>query len=341
VPPLLVVAVVVGFALATAIFLLAPTIDERRAVAALRGLGYRVTVSRSEEDSREPAFGRTGALAIGGDRPFDAKAMDLVAHLGSLRILELTCKQIEPGALRGIGNLPSLRFLAVRGNGGNRIDDGSLDGIGAASGLESLIIDNTAVRGTVLAQGSSMRGLQTLCLCSNHCLGSTPGADLRGLSSVTLVDLTGSSVDGELLRRMPDCEEMRLDDSSVGDNDLQALARFGRLRRLCLSETRITGEGIGYLVSLPSLELLWMNDCPIADESLRHIRHLASLRTLHLNGTPITDAGLDYLCGAKQLNDVGLVRCEHSTASGIARLRQSLRDVGGTGENDVRVWTDE
>jgi Leucine Rich repeat len=129
-------------------------------------------------------------------------------------------------------------------------------------------------------------------------------------------------------------------DTSVTDDGLRHLQRFGKLRHLILASmspvrakgkrlTQITDAGMAYLDS-PNLVSLNLHGLPITDAGLQLLPDLPFLNTLqltgtkvegpglsrlvafrnlaslHLNGCPVTDEGLSHLAGAPSLMVLGL-----------------------------------
>jgi len=135
---------------------------------------------------------------------------------------------------------------------------------------------------------------------------------------------------------------VKLDRSSVADEDLRLLARQWELESLSLADTRITGNGLRhlrglhltglnldgtrvsdaglrYVGELHALQSLFLENTAVGDAGLAHLAGLEDLEVLHLGGTRITDDGLRHLGGLVklrwiQLNDTGV------TDSGLKHL---------------------
>jgi hypothetical protein len=333
---ILIVAAIVGTLLTAALFYLGPTIDERLAVRSLRQLGYKVVFFAISREGVEGALGRTDSLRIKGDRPFDDDAMAVVTRFGRVRELILLCKNVEPGALRRVGELPSLRSLAIEGSD---VNDRSIEGIGSAANVEILQISYTAIRGPGLSEIALMKGLRELDLRGNKHLGDLRVSDLRGLGHVHMIELQETTIEGDCLGWLPDCDVLSLEGSTAGDDTLRGLSRCTRLRCLYLSQTRVTGGGIKYLAPLENLKSLTLANCPISDESLGCIQSLKGLRALNLRQTPISDEGLDRLSAARQLDEINLDDCKRITAAGVDRLRQTLSASRATSDSEPFVST--
>lgn len=133
---------------------------------------------------------------------------------------------------------------------------------------------------------------------------------------------------------------------SVNDDALQWLSGMASLRTLYLYNTEVTGDGFGYLKTVPlvnlelshspvtndglasvgeiaTLEYLGLKYTPVTDSGLRHLGKLQKLRELRLTNTDITDAGLQELSQIASLEALSL-RGTQVTADGIQKLEAAL-----------------
>ncbi len=131
--------------------LIGPLVEERTAAASLRRLGYRVAMCSRDIDEPEPArfAGRAHALSVRDGPPLDDAAVNLILRFCEVRCLVLECREIVPGALARLRDLPYLHTVAIRGD---RIDDESLRGIGGSRAVVTLMINNTTIRGPALSE---------------------------------------------------------------------------------------------------------------------------------------------------------------------------------------------
>ena len=155
--------------------------------------------------------------------------------------------------------------------------------------------------------------------------------------------------------------------SWVSDADMPRLARMPDLRRLDLSLTRLSDQGLRALKSAPAIEELNLYFAEqITDEGASVVRNWKHLKKLNLHGTKITDSTLEVLAGvptlewldigSAQITDTGL---EHLSAltnlkwlamggnkltdASLQFLRQMPQleylDIGGQQRTDSGLWS--
>ena len=96
--------------------------------------------------------------------------------------------------------------------------------------------------------------------------------------------------------------QLRVRKSQITDSGLDALAQFPTIKKLELSNSKITDEGIKKIVMYcPRLERLNIWGCVgVTDESLVYLRDLWTLEKLHLFGTKVTWDGANKYRGIMQ-----------------------------------------
>lgn len=143
----------------------------------------------------------------------------------------------------------------------------------------------------------------------------------------------------------------------VNDSELLELTRLPALRRLDLSHTRISDEGLLHLKPCKNIEHLdlfyaeqisdqgmnaikeWrglkhlnVRGTRIADGTLAVISKLTALESLDLANTAITDNGLDHLVSLTRLKHLSLGRSRLSeTATSVVRLLNTLESLDLSG----------
>ena len=120
-------------------------------------------------------------------------------------------------------------------------------------------------------------------------------------------------------------------DSPILDAHLEQLNALSSLESLFLSGlTRISDEGLKYLVGLTNLKVLDIsgsasnpNRRNITDAGLQNLNGLTKLEKLNLNRTQITNAGVAHLNRLSNLKTLSLHGTQ-VTADGVDKLKRSL-----------------
>jgi len=127
------------------------------------------------------------------------------------------------------------------------------------------------------------------------------------IHTVTLDEIAVEETWWPKLRRFPEIRRLFLTRTSLTDQGLLQLNGLRNLRWLEAIDTRITGPGLAALQDAHGLLYLDLSGCPLADEGLQHLAGAQELFTLCLNDTNVTDAGMVHI---KQLH--GLAELELS-----------------------------
>ncbi|HVC97124.1 MAG TPA: hypothetical protein VND64_25825 [Pirellulales bacterium] len=117
-------------------------------------------------------------------------------------------------------------------------------------------------------------------------------------------------------------EQFDLHDSSVGDDDLDRLAGFARLKSLNLNGTSVSGAGLAKLAPLESLEELAIDDDMARAAGFEALITLKRLRALH-----IADFEFDETddSASLALDDGHELRVSPSDVDGLRRALAALR----------------
>jgi len=84
-------------------------------------------------------------------------------------------------------------------------------------------------------------------------------------------------------------------DKPVTDVDLTVLAGLTRIKKLHLTNVRVTGCGLQHLRCLKSLEQLSISHMPITDADLIHLHGLTNLKSVFFSNTQVTQTGIQTL----------------------------------------------
>jgi hypothetical protein len=159
---------------------------------------------------------------------------------------------------------------------------------------------------------------------------------LLGPDETFLVTFSDRKFDDSALARLAATHGDRigvldLTDTSVTDDGLRHLKRFGKLRHLNLASvapawanakrlTPITDAGIAHL-DLPNLLALRLHGLPISDAGLKSLPDLPALNSLQLTDTNIKGPGLSRIAAFRNLESLHL--------NGMAVTEEGLRHIAG------------
>lgn len=194
-----------------------------------------------------------------------------------------------------------------------------------------------------------------LLLLSVTCFAATDPSWIAERGGVAERDKTGKIV------------AVDLRSSWVADSDLADLARMADLKRLDLSLTRVSDQGLRLLRTAPGIVDLNLYYAElITDDGLSAVRGWKHLKRLNLRGTKITDKTLEMLStvptvesldiGFAEITDVGLdhlavlpnlreltIGGNKLTDLGLQMLRQlpqlTYLDLGGSQRTDSGLWS--
>lgn len=186
-----------------------------------------------------------------------------IKHLANLRQLErlvlhertqITDK--NAAALRRLTNLSEIRAEF-------QLTDAGLRHLRGLTRLKELNLLNSSITDEGLTSMKGMRGLEKLYLTSYN-----PGAaitdvgiqNLRGLINLRWLVLNCPDVTGDVvgdLSNLVNLEGLGLQGIDIGDEQLEYVLKFKKLKHLDLKRTRVTSEGIaGLRSSLPNCEVV-------------------------------------------------------------------------------------
>jgi len=148
-----------------------------------------------------------------------------------------------------------------------------------------------------------------------------PLARLRGLRELrfTGVDISPKAL--SYLAGLPHLEEFATP-LGLSDADMAELTKMRSLKKLTISQDRLTDEGLKLLGALESLQTLDLYGNPaMTDDGLVGLRSLHSLRNLRL-GSPFSDRAMTHLAAMPSLRVLQLTT-HNVTEEGLRRLSQS------------------
>jgi len=207
--------------------------------------------------------------------------------------------QISDQDLESLTRLPKLRWVVVNTP---TISDAGVVQLSRIQNLEHLSMP--IVAGSDLHPLNNAKCLRELSIGGEHVTGRFI-ADVDQLQSLTSLQLFRSSVTSSDLApaaRLPKLESLNLLASkSIGDDGLDVLSHFKKLKSLDLGLTSVTDKGLAEVGRLTQLESLELRGCSITDAGVAHVSELKELSKLNVSHTPIDDAATASICELKQL----------------------------------------
>jgi internalin A len=123
--------------------------------------------------------------------------------------------------------------------------------------------------------------------------------------------------------RLTRLQELWLNQSSVGDVEIEQFKELRCLVALLLRDTQMTDAGLAHLKGLRKLSYLNAGRTRVTDAGLAHLTSLTELKSLGLDHTQVTDAGLAHLRGLAKLSNLDL-KGTQVTDGGVKELQQAL-----------------
>ena len=295
--------------------------DDPAAVEALTGL------------AKELRKGRNGFIDQADFRGTDIgnESLEHLKGLKQLSSLLLNGTKVTDDGLKVVGTISTLRNLDLRGCKITNVGMTHLTGLKKLVALK-LTGDNNlcTVDDKGLSELANLSNLRALALDSLWVSGD-------GLSSLATIEkleelyVGGESglMDDESMEKIKDCfprlKKLRISKSRVSTEGLAHLTKLVHLEELDNSEcSQIFDDGLVHLSEMKQLKRLNLWRLVITNEGVKHLAGLTKMQWLNLDNTQVTDAGLEHLAAMKELSflhlgstyitDEGLVHLEGLTA---------------------------
>ncbi|MGV3608998.1 MAG: leucine-rich repeat domain-containing protein [Planctomycetaceae bacterium] len=228
------------------------------------------------------------------------QGLAVVAQLPELKKLKWRSGNATGEGLYYLRNHPQLSALNIDGE---MASDVGFEHLGTCSKLESLYIE--------YANTLTGRGIEALAHVPLRHLGfsESPLAKdaISALSKLTSLETLGLA-------------------GRLSPEDLAALGPFASLKKLWLSDCRLTGEGLRSLAPLHQLEKLHVNMSGLGDEDMELLASFTHLKRVSLSHSRVTDAGLMKLAPLKQLVEMEVTGSQ-VTQAGVNEFRQLAPNV--------------
>ncbi|MCA8923018.1 MAG: hypothetical protein KDD82_14480 [Planctomycetes bacterium] len=246
-------------------------------------------------------------LAIRVDKKLSKNLMKQWDGFSCLEYLNLSSVRVSDDELRRVPLTPSLQRLYLSG--------GKLSGEGIGSFARLKALRELDISGSPTAAPSAETWQQL-------------AAALAPLPALRTLRLTFAPLDDrglEHLCELSGLEQLSVNNTSVGDEGLLALARLDRLRTLNLYRCEgVSDAGLEVLDRLPDLEDLDLGSTGITDAGLARVARLPRLRRLNLSYCKsVTLNGIRELAGLSTLRDLTV----HSVGFDEAEVSAALPQV--------------
>ncbi|GAB6165039.1 hypothetical protein JCM19992_10390 [Thermostilla marina] len=255
----------------------------------LEALGLRRSAQLTDEVIpillRFPALSRLALL----ENDFSAEALARLGEMKRLRVLDLRQCANAPAALSSIAALPELVALKL---GGYAVDDSCLAPLADCENLRDVTIDEASITQAGL-EHLRKRNLTSLTLSKCYSLNDTALEILEAWPELRQLTLRDIPISGSCLAKLANARNLavlRLSQTMVGDEAMEAVGRLTSLEHLELAQTMVGDAGVEKLQGLEKLTYLDLSGTQLTRNGLTALCALKSLRYLHLNDlSDITD----------------------------------------------------
>jgi RNA polymerase sigma factor (sigma-70 family) len=248
----------------------------------------------------------TGAFGVSlGSCKLGGRELKDLSAFAGLEALNLGMAQLPPGGMDGLAGLKGLKHLGL--NVG-LLSEANMKELGTLRRLETLNLQGDHMPAAGLAELAALTGLREVNL-------SFTGATDKPAQQL---DMDAALRDLAPLVRL---RKLFLTGTLTSNQGLKHLARFQELETLYLNHTRVTDEGLGELAAWKNLEILDLEYTKITDAGLKDLPAFEKLRELTLSGMKMTGASLKPVARLRELRTLRL--------NGTAVTDAQLRDLAG------------
>jgi Leucine-rich repeat (LRR) protein len=268
--------------------------------------GYRdlVDVSISRTKSTGVTLNGSGFSALKGAQNFE--------------LLVVRGQPLSDECVEHLAKIKTLRHLVLIDT---KITDKGIQLLERHPTLAEVSISQCPIRGGCLSYLADLPALTGLTLngvaITDTQLDRLKGSKLSdlGLQNMSVTDRALAAV-----AEIPDLIHLDLTGTRVTDAGLAHLGRLERLANVSLARTDVTGTGLTHFKARPALRSLDLTDTLVTDAALGELSACPNLKTLRLGHTGITDAGLARLADLKALSEITLTGSE-VTRAGVEKFK--------------------
>jgi Leucine-rich repeat (LRR) protein len=250
-----------------------------------------------------------------------------VAHLNRLQGVPQIRIRLRTRGPAGVRYLKGLRRVTSIMVDDRAVTDGDLENFQGLSELKNLFLEANVITDRGLAHLEGLTRLQCLYLQGTR-ITDEGLKHLSGMTNLQVLrlDKTGITNNGlQHLAGLTRLESLGLNETGVTEDGCQHLQGLTHLNELMLDRTEVSDVGplARHLARVP-LKRLSLSKTSVSDEGLEGIGKLAQLEWLNLSQTKVTDAGLPHLQSLKRLAELDL---DHNaiTDAGIETLERLVR----------------
>lgn len=155
---------------------------------------------------------------------------------------------------------------------------------------------------------------------------------------ISLDESAVGDADMQVIGKLRGVKHLGLNETSVSDESLKQIRSWRQLNYLGLMRTRVTSAGLQHVEGLQSLDTLILERTNVDDDGMASIAKLRRLETLNLGGTQITSAAINYLCEMKKLGWL-MLNGTRVSGEGLLQFRNALPDCQLDGDLvDLTDW---
>ena len=261
------------------------------------------------------------AIQLEGTKVSDSGVVAL-AQQPNLRHIYLARTSVTDTALEHLARMPKLELLGVQDNA---VTDAGLKKLETVDSLNTLYLDGTRVTQNGVA---SLQKALPKCRIVVGAPETTGGSAehhaaewVLGAGGIVSLKSKAGTVDIDDTNKLPEqpftVRQIDLTgNKKICNEDLQNLQGLRELRRLALTDTQVSDEGLVHLQGLVSLWAVHLHGTRITDRGLESLKGLSNLQGLGLTRTAVTGSFLQHFQGhpaltvleldSSQVNDQGL-----------------------------------
>ena len=220
---------------------------------------------------------------------FESEDFKHLTGLAQLEVLRFGDHKLTDGSMRYVGQLTSLRSLALWGTG---ICDKGPGHLKDLTNLTFLALNGCEITDEGLEHLSNMTALEGLQLRRTK-ITDKGLRELQGFDRLTHVELGSNGITDKGLRQIENLtslENIWLDSNPITDKGLSYLAGMKNLKELYAARTEITDAGLANLKGMKDFNHLLIDG--IGDEGVRHLSELPALGLLQIHDARVTKASI-------------------------------------------------